>query len=86
MMKDCHFIFSYLTEWRNENNFTGPMIVMGRSLGSASALELVDNYKEKIDGIILESGFAYQAGHRICAAGQNLLLIMFLDIRWRTGK
>jgi hypothetical protein len=35
---------------------------------------------------LLESGFAYQAGHRISAAGQDLLLIMFFNIRWRAGK
>lgn len=31
---------------------------MGRSLGSAPALEIAAEYGEKIDGLIIESGFA----------------------------
>ena len=31
----------------------------GRSLGSASALELAAAHEEEIDGLIIESGFAY---------------------------
>ena len=32
---------------------------MGRSLGSASALELASSYGSRIDGLIIDSGFAY---------------------------
>jgi hypothetical protein len=32
---------------------------MGRSLGSASALELASHYGNQIDGLVIESGFAY---------------------------
>jgi pimeloyl-ACP methyl ester carboxylesterase len=42
-----------------ENNIEGKIIIMGRSLGSASALEICSYYHEKIDGLIVESGFAY---------------------------
>ena len=59
MMKDCHVIFSFTKEWLTANNYTGPFIVMGRSLGSASVLELVKHYKNEIDGLIIESGFAH---------------------------
>ena len=59
MMKDSHIIFDYVQNWRNERAFTGPFIVMSRSLGSASALELSAYYMEYIDGLIVESGFAY---------------------------
>jgi hypothetical protein len=59
MMKDCHNIFRYIGNWRKDNNITGPFIVMGRSLGSASALELASNYPDSIDGLIIESGFAH---------------------------
>ena len=59
MMRDCHYIFEYTVEWLNRNNYSGPLIVMGRSLGSASALELAANYPDQIAGIIIESGFAY---------------------------
>ena len=59
MMRDCHTIFSFTRNWLKENAYTGPMILMGRSLGSASALELADAYKDQIQGLIVESGFAF---------------------------
>jgi len=59
MMHDCHKVLAYVEKWLSENGYTGPLIVMGRSLGSASALELAAHYEEKIDGLIIESGFAY---------------------------
>jgi len=59
MMRDAHAIFAYVRRWLAENRHTGPLIVMGRSLGSASALELAARYPDDIDGLIVESGFAY---------------------------
>ena len=59
MMRDCHTIFDFVTKWLEEKSYTGPLIVMGRSLGSASALELAGNYEDRIDALIIESGFAY---------------------------
>ena len=59
MMRDCHAIFQYFRQWLNTHEYTGSLIVMGRSLGSASALELAENYQDEIDGLIIESGFAY---------------------------
>ena len=38
---------------------TGPLFVMGRSLGSAPAIELAARYEADIAGLIIESGFAY---------------------------
>ena len=58
MMKDSHSIFKYVIKWLSENEFTGPLIIMGRSLGSASALEIMSVYQSQIQGIIIESGFA----------------------------
>jgi alpha-beta hydrolase superfamily lysophospholipase len=59
MMRDAHVIFEYVQGWLNERGFAGPLIAMGRSLGSASALELAAHYSNDIDGLIIESGFAY---------------------------
>lgn len=59
MMKDSHIIFGYVQDWLKDRGCTGPFIVMGRSLGSASALEILQHYKDTIDGLIIESGFAY---------------------------
>lgn len=59
MMRDCHVIFDYVRGWLKDDGYGGPLIVMGRSLGSASALELAANYSGLIDALIVESGFAY---------------------------
>ena len=59
MMTDCHTIFDYTKNWLRENDHPGPLIVMGRSLGSASAIELAASKPSELDGLIVESGFAY---------------------------
>jgi pimeloyl-ACP methyl ester carboxylesterase len=59
MMKDCHVIFDHIRRWLQEQNFIGKFIIMGRSLGSASALELAATRQTDIDGLIIDSGFAY---------------------------
>jgi len=59
MMQDCHTIFEFVRYWLEDSHYQGPLIVMGRSLGSASALELAWKYPEQIDALIIESGFAY---------------------------
>jgi fermentation-respiration switch protein FrsA (DUF1100 family) len=59
MMRDCHVIFEYARNWLGKKGCKGPFVVMGRSLGSASVLELISCYAREIDGLIVESGFAY---------------------------
>lgn len=59
MMLDSHVIFDFVRKWLNEHGYSGPIILMGRSLGSASVLELVFHYKSLIHGLIIESGFAH---------------------------
>lgn len=59
MIKDCHGIYKFIKDWLRDNGYTGKLIIMGRSLGSASALELASQYKNDINGLIIESGFAY---------------------------
>ncbi len=59
MMEDSHDIFEYVSNYLKTEGFSGPLVVMGRSLGSASALELAESYSENIDGLIIESGFAF---------------------------
>jgi pimeloyl-ACP methyl ester carboxylesterase len=72
MMDDCHTIFEYVQAWLKEKEHTGPFIVMGRSLGSISALELASNYRDRIDGIVIESGLAYAI---------PLLRLLGIDVR-----
>ncbi|MFH1984517.1 MAG: alpha/beta fold hydrolase [Pseudomonadota bacterium] len=59
MMRDCHRIFDHLRQWLKENGYWGPVIVMGRSLGSASAVALAAAYPKAVAGLIIESGFAH---------------------------
>ena len=59
MLEDSHPIFHQFKEYLTVNGYTGPLSVMGRSLGSASAIELASTYTEDITSIIIESGFAY---------------------------
>ncbi len=59
MMSDCRTVYEFTKKWLGEHGYSGPLIVMGRSLGSASALELASKYESGIDGLIIESGFAY---------------------------
>lgn len=59
MMEDCHAVYAYVRQWLADNRHDGPFVVMGRSLGSASALALASAYPEAVDGLIIESGFAY---------------------------
>ena len=61
MMQDGHVILNWTRDWLEKNGFNGPLAVMGRSLGSASALELASHQVSQIDGLIIESGFAFAA-------------------------
>ncbi|MBU2551523.1 MAG: lysophospholipase [Proteobacteria bacterium] len=71
MMRDCHVIFDYAKQWLGDEGYKGPMILMGRSLGSASVLELVSHYAPEVDGLIVESGFAF-AGPLLSLIGINV--------------
>ena len=71
MMQDCHAIFDFVRNWLQANAYGGPVILMGRSLGSASALELAAAYRRDIGGLIIESGFA-QTGPLLQLLGVDL--------------
>jgi fermentation-respiration switch protein FrsA (DUF1100 family) len=71
-------IFEFTRKWLERNDYTASMIVMGRSLGSASVLELASRHRERIDGLIVESGFAF-AGPLLELIGLNLSAIGFRE-------
>lgn len=58
MLDDSHAVFAFVRDWLKSRGHTGPRIVMGRSLGSAPALELASRHAGEIDGLVVESGFA----------------------------
>jgi alpha-beta hydrolase superfamily lysophospholipase len=59
MMADSHIILDYVRNRLAAGGFKGPLAIMGRSLGSACALELAAAHPENINGLVIESGFAY---------------------------
>lgn len=59
MIEDSAKIFRFIKAYLKEEGYEGALIVMGRSLGSAAALELVEKFGDEIDGLIIESGFAF---------------------------
>jgi pimeloyl-ACP methyl ester carboxylesterase len=59
MMRDAHVIFEWVRNRMTEYDQKGSFMVMGRSLGSASALELAAHYPDRMDGLIIESGFSH---------------------------
>jgi len=78
MMRDCHVIFEFTRKWLVKNGYTASVIAMGRSLGSASVLELASHYRDLIDGLIVESGFAL-GGPLLQLLGLNLAAIDFRE-------
>ena len=54
VLQDAHLIYQSL---KNDEKLIHPVCVMGRSLGSAAAIELCSHYPE-IDFCIIESGYA----------------------------
>ena len=50
-------IFDYLLRYLKNNKYNNKLVVMGRSLGSASVCEIISKRVENIDKCIIESGF-----------------------------
>lgn len=58
MIKDAHPVFEGFKRVLKEKGFSGNLFLMGRSLGSASAIELASHYQGELSGLVIESGFA----------------------------
>jgi pimeloyl-ACP methyl ester carboxylesterase len=58
MLEDSHHILDAVKDWLSATEHTGPLLIMGRSLGTAAALELASNHADDFAGLIIESGFA----------------------------
>ncbi len=56
MLSDARKALDWLRGTMQELRFTGPLYVMGRSMGRHSAFELAASEGERIDGVIIESG------------------------------
>jgi len=58
MIRDAHVIFKAVNEIIDRSGYSKHLFLMGRSLGSAPAVELASHYQKSLDGLIIESGFA----------------------------
>jgi len=55
---DAHIIMDTVITKLENKSYKGPLILMGRSLGSVSVIELAKRYPEDFSALIIESGFA----------------------------
>lgn len=56
MVSDAHLVLATMKSSLAEKQFTGPVFIMGRSMGRHPAFELAANAPGQIDGLIVESG------------------------------
>jgi uncharacterized protein len=57
LLTDAGVQFSLAIDWLSANNYTGAIFVMGRSLGSVCALDVVVTHPDRIKALILESAY-----------------------------
>ncbi len=57
LAQDAHVIYKQVGEELSRRKLREGLWVMGRSLGSISALELAYHYQQEMKGLIIESGF-----------------------------
>jgi pimeloyl-ACP methyl ester carboxylesterase len=58
LLADSHVLYARLKQFLLDNGYSPTLFIMGRSLGSAAAIELAEAYNDEISGLIIESGFA----------------------------
>ena len=58
LLADSRVLYEKLKQYLADNDYSPLIFIMGRSLGSASAIEIASVYNDEIKGLIIESGFA----------------------------
>ncbi|WP_457574370.1 alpha/beta hydrolase [Desulfolithobacter sp.] len=58
LLADAHTLYHALRAWLQDHGYTDQLFIMGRSLGSACAIELASSHNDEIKGLIIDSGFA----------------------------
>ena len=58
LVQDGHAIFREVKKELSKRDLRGDLWIMGRSLGSISAIELAYRYQDGMKGLVIESGFA----------------------------
>lgn len=59
MITDALTVYQKVRNYLIEKEYIGSVSIMGRSLGSASAIEIAFQYQSQLHSLIIESGFAY---------------------------
>jgi pimeloyl-ACP methyl ester carboxylesterase len=72
LIADSHPLFKGFVSFLQDQGYSGNLFVMGRSLGSAAAIEVAFHYQKQLKGLIVESGFASQA-NQLVRLGVNYL-------------
>ena len=57
MLGDTGILFERVLQFLEERGFNGPVAAMGRSLGSAAAIDLAYHHPKSLKALIIESGF-----------------------------
>ncbi|WP_417910065.1 alpha/beta hydrolase [Candidatus Electronema sp. PJ] len=58
LLTDSHVLYDKLKQHLAANGYSPTLFLMGRSLGSACAIELAASHNSEISGLLIESGFA----------------------------
>jgi len=58
LISDGRAVFDNISAWLADHGFSGKIFVMGRSMGSAPAIDLATQNTDRLSGLIIESGFA----------------------------
>jgi len=58
LIEDGRRVLEGASRWLTDNGYTGRLFVMGRSMGSAPAIDLAARHADTLSGLIIESGFA----------------------------
>ena len=58
LLADSRVLYEKLKQYLADNDYSPLLFIMGRSLGSASAIEIASVFNDEIKGLIIESGFA----------------------------
>jgi hypothetical protein len=58
MLFDAEVLFCEVQNWLSHHAYTGALFIMGRSLGSISAIDLATRHGDDIKGLLIESGIA----------------------------
>ncbi|MFP4194368.1 MAG: alpha/beta hydrolase [Desulfobacterales bacterium] len=61
MLSDAHLVLDEILKQKEHNGRTGSLWLMGRSLGSAPAMEIAYKRPGDVSGLIIESGFSSSA-------------------------